>query len=91
MQLDPSSMDTLHLFPTTTTTTSSSFSTEGSTSNLYGLLNHCKTIQGKRLLQQWIRLPLLSLDKIQYRLNNTHLLTMDTSLRSQLAVFKIFM
>jgi DNA mismatch repair protein MSH2 len=90
LQLDPSAMESLHLFPTTTNVT---FNVEGNTSNttnLYGLLNHCKTAQGKRLLQQWIRLPLLSLEKIQNRLNNTHLFSLDTSLRTRLAVHYIY-
>jgi len=39
--------------------------------SLYGLLNRCKTAQGKRLLERWLKQPLVNLHEIckysQYR------------------------
>jgi DNA mismatch repair protein MSH2 len=32
--------------------------------SLYGLLNRCKTAQGKRLLERWLKQPLVNLHEI---------------------------
>lgn len=33
--------------------------------SLYGLLNHCKTAQGQRLLEMWLKQPLVNLHEIR--------------------------
>ena len=57
MRLDASALTALNLMPSPR---------EGSnkTMSLYGLLNKCKTAQGSRLLMQWLKQPLLSLEEI---------------------------
>lgn len=37
---------------------------DSSTTHLYGILNNCLSAQGRRLLQQWLRQPLLDKNKI---------------------------
>jgi DNA mismatch repair protein MSH2 len=60
MKLDDTALRSLHLFPS---------STGPKHTSLYGLLNECKTVQGSRLLEQWIRQPLLSKEMIENRLD----------------------
>lgn len=60
MRLDASALTALNLMPSPQ---------EGSNKamSLYGLLNKCRTAQGSRLLMQWLKQPLLSLEEINRR------------------------
>lgn len=57
MRLDASALTALNLMPSPREGSNKSMS-------LYGLLNKCKTAQGSRLLMQWLKQPLLSLEEI---------------------------
>lgn len=58
MKLDASAVKALNLMPGPTEL--------GGNKNmsLYGLLNHCETSQGKRLLGRWLKQPLVNLHEI---------------------------
>ena len=51
------------------------------TMSLFGLLNHCKTAVGGRLLAQWLKQPLMNRDDIQRRHQLVEAFVMDTELR----------
>ena len=70
VRLDLSSIANLHLFPTE--------ANNKSIHSLYQLLNHCKTVSGKKLLIKFIRQPLTDqklieqrLDLVEYFINNS--------------------
>ncbi|KAK5678829.1 MSH2 protein [Elasticomyces elasticus] len=76
MKLDSSALKALNLMPG---------SKDGSkTMNLYGLLNHCKTPVGSRLLAQWLKQPLMSLEEIERRQQLVEAFVNDTELRQTL-------
>lgn len=60
VKLDRATFNALNLFASSQTQTAS-------TSSLFGLLNKCKTRMGVRRLQQWIRQPLVDLERIRTR------------------------
>jgi DNA mismatch repair protein MSH2 len=74
MKLDAAAVKAMNLFPTVR---------EGSnkTMSLFGLLNHCCTAQGSRLLGQWLSQPLLEVQEIEKRLDFVQLFSEDTVLR----------
>jgi len=73
MKLDASALKALNLMPGPR---------DGSKNmSLYGLLDHCRTPVGKRLLSQWLKQPLMSLEEIQKRQQLVEAFMMDTELR----------
>ncbi|GAB7355416.1 hypothetical protein MBLNU459_g5932t1 [Dothideomycetes sp. NU459] len=76
MKLDASALKALNLMPGPK---------DGSkTMNLYGLLNHCKTPVGSRLLAQWLKQPLMSLEEIERRQQLVEAFVNDTDLRQSM-------
>lgn len=73
MKLDAAALKALSLMPGPR---------DGSkTMSLYGLLNHCKTPLGSRLLAQWLKQPLMDVKEIQRRQQLVEAFVMDTELR----------
>jgi DNA mismatch repair protein MSH2 len=73
MKLDAAALKALNLMPGPR---------DGSkTMSLFGLLNHCKTPVGGRLLAQWLKQPLMSLEDIEMRQMLVEAFVNDTELR----------
>lgn len=73
MKLDASALKALNLMPGPR---------DGAkTMSLYGLLNHCKTPVGGRLLAQWLKQPLMSREEIEKRQQLVEAFFEDTELR----------
>ncbi|MCJ1475187.1 MutS-like protein [Lambiella insularis] len=73
MKLDASALKALNLMPGPR---------DGSKNmSLYGLLNHCKTPVGSRLLAQWLKQPLMSREEIERRQQLVEAFVTDTELR----------
>ncbi|TPX18171.1 uncharacterized protein E0L32_002680 [Thyridium curvatum] len=73
MKLDAAALKALNLMPG---------ARDGAkTMSVYGLLNHCKTAVGSRLLSQWLKQPLMSKDEIEKRQILVEAFVNDTELR----------
>lgn len=76
MKLDAAALKALNLMPGPR---------DGSkTMSIYGVLNHCKTPTGSRLLAQWLKQPLMSKDEIEKRQQLVEAFYTDTELRQTL-------
>eukprot|EP01130_Rhizamoeba_saxonica_P009898 TRINITY_DN4037_c0_g2_i1.p1 TRINITY_DN4037_c0_g2~~TRINITY_DN4037_c0_g2_i1.p1 ORF type:complete len:727 (+),score=174.52 TRINITY_DN4037_c0_g2_i1:210-2183(+) len=74
MRLDRSAIDALNILPNPRE--------PNQKQNLFGLLNVCKTAMGSRKLMQWIKQPLLEVQKIEQRLDYVDIFVEDTILRT---------
>ena len=63
LRLDHAALRALSLFPEQTGSAASS----NRNTSVFGLLNHCKTAQGTRMLHQWLKQPLVSVPAIENR------------------------
>ncbi|KAG6235401.1 MutS-like protein [Claviceps purpurea] len=73
MRLDAAALKALNLMPGPR---------DGSkTMSIYGVLNHCKTPVGSRLLAQWLKQPLMDKDEIEKRQQLVEAFFTDTELR----------
>lgn len=52
--------------------------------SIFGVLNRCKTKMGSRLLERWLRQPLIDADEINARLDIVEILKLSTNARNQL-------
>lgn len=77
MRLDSTALMTLNIFPME--------NVKDKVSSIYGLLNNTVTAgMGERLLQRWLRQPLVSLKEINSRLDVVELFCEESDLRSNL-------
>ncbi|KAF1963656.1 DNA mismatch repair protein [Byssothecium circinans] len=73
MKLDAAALKALNLMP--------GLRDGAKTMSLYGLLNHCKTPAGNRLLAQWLKQPLMNVEAIERRQQLVEAFVNDTTLR----------
>lgn len=62
LRLDSAAVKSLEVFDC-------GFLSHNNANTLYGLLNKCRTMAGKKLLNEWLRMPLLDVNQINERLD----------------------
>ncbi|KAG7401724.1 MutS-like protein [Phytophthora boehmeriae] len=82
MQLDSAAVWSLNLLPEPNSTSSGGATRFGG--SVLEILNRGKTPMGRRLLERWIRQPLLDVEQIETRQSIVQLFVNDTSLRIEL-------
>ncbi|XP_068633954.1 DNA mismatch repair protein Msh2 [Battus philenor] len=78
LHLDAAALSALNVLPELGDTT------HAPTRSLFGLLDKCRTQQGKRLLAQWLRQPLRDINLINERLDIVEVFLKNSQLRLQL-------
>ncbi|KAJ2951082.1 hypothetical protein O0L34_g5462 [Tuta absoluta] len=78
VHIDAAALSALNVLPELSDTT------HAPSRSLLGLLDRCRTQQGKRLLAQWLRQPLRDINLINERLDVVELLVNSSQLRLQL-------
>ena len=81
VRLDTAAMTALNLLPTK--------GDQNKFCSVFGVLDHCKTPMGRRLLERWLRQPLTDLDAITKRQNVVEFLVDDSELRDDLIQEKL--
>ncbi|CAI5743463.1 unnamed protein product [Hyaloperonospora brassicae] len=81
MQLDSAALRSLNLLPEPSATATGGGTFGGS---VLEILNRGKTLMGRRLLERWIRQPLLDVEQIETRQRVVQLFVNDSSLRMEL-------
>jgi DNA mismatch repair protein MSH2 len=69
VHMDLAAFSALNLFPTPGSSSSSIQGAAHKTQSVLGVLDRCKTNQGRRMLRQWIKQPLKQIDTIRARLD----------------------
>jgi DNA mismatch repair ATPase MutS len=67
MLLDRTASDCIHLLPPAHAGIATAVGGKPHNNSLFGILNQCKTLVGSRLLQMWLRQPLVQLEPLQKR------------------------
>ena len=80
LRMDNAALRALNLFPDPQGQASGT----NKGASLFGLLNHCKTAQGIRMLNQWLKQPLVNLHAIQNRQSMLSILLDDPEARHRL-------
>ncbi|XP_056014068.1 DNA mismatch repair protein Msh2-like isoform X2 [Ostrea edulis] len=77
LKLDSAAVRALNLFPNTS---------DGNKSQcIFGIMNRCRTVQGERLLAQWIKQPLVDVNRIKERQNIVNFFVNNTEPRQMVA------
>jgi DNA mismatch repair protein MSH2 len=84
MLLDRTASDCIHLLPPSHAGLATVVGGKAHNNSLYGILNQCKTPVGSRLLQIWLRQPLVELTPLQLRQNAVSTLVYDSIGRDRL-------
>eukprot|EP01147_Barroeca_monosierra_P005801 gene5802-7290_t len=84
MRLDAAAVRALGIFPSSADGLIPGDGATTKSQSLFGLLNRCKTAQGQRLLQQWLKQPLLDVKRIAERHDIVETFANNDALRSDM-------
>ncbi|XP_066146895.1 DNA mismatch repair protein Msh2 [Euwallacea fornicatus] len=87
VRIDNAALYALNILPKPTFNSEGApvFTASGKAYSLIGILNHCATPQGKRLLEQWIKQPLKDVNIIKERLDIVECLVHNLELQSAIS------